>query len=38
VNEALASLEAQGMIRVEYGGLRVLALDALRSRVMEKSA
>ena len=36
VNEALASLEAQGMIRVEYGGLRVLALDALRSRVMEK--
>ncbi len=31
VNEALAALEAQGMIRVEYGGLRVLALGALRS-------
>ena len=31
VNEALATLEAQGLIRVEYGGLRVLKLDALRS-------
>jgi len=30
VNEALATLEAQGAIRVEYGGLRVLDLDALR--------
>ena len=30
VNEALAILEAQGAIRVEYGGLRVLQLDALR--------
>lgn len=30
VNEALAMLEAQGTIRVEYGGLRVLQLDALR--------
>lgn len=30
VNEALAMLEAQGAIRVEYGGLRVLRLDALR--------
>ena len=38
VNEALASLEAQGMIRVEYGGVRVLALDALRSRLLEKSS
>ena len=31
VNEALAALEAQGTIRVEYGGLRVLDLGALRS-------
>lgn len=31
VNEALAALEAQGAIRVEYGGLRVLELEALRS-------
>ena len=31
VNEALASLQAQGMIRIEYGGLRVLDLAALRS-------
>lgn len=31
VNEALAALQAQGMIRVEYGGLRVLDLAALRS-------
>ncbi|MET0311159.1 MAG: Crp/Fnr family transcriptional regulator [Burkholderiaceae bacterium] len=31
VNEALAALEAEGTIRVEYGGLRVLDLAALRS-------
>ncbi|PWW44410.1 Crp/Fnr family transcriptional regulator [Melaminivora alkalimesophila] len=31
VNEALAFLEAQGAIRVEYGGLRVLDLQALRT-------
>ncbi len=31
VNEALAFLEAQGVIRVEYGGLRVLDLAALRA-------
>lgn len=31
VNEALAHLEAQGAIRVEYGGLRVLDLQALRA-------
>ncbi len=30
VNEALARLEARHIIRVEYGGLRVLDLDALR--------
>ncbi len=34
VNEALAALEAQGTIRVEYGGLRVLDLGALRSSMM----
>ena len=33
VNEALTSLAGQGSIRVEYGGLRVLDLKALRSRV-----
>lgn len=33
VNEALAALEAQATIRVEYGGLRVLDLSALRSSV-----
>lgn len=32
VNEALATLETQGLIRVEYGGVRVLNLDALRSQ------
>jgi len=35
VNEALTSLEAQGTIRVEYGGLRVLDLAALRSSVFQ---
>jgi CRP/FNR family transcriptional regulator, cyclic AMP receptor protein len=33
VNEALTTLEAQGVIRVEYGGLRILDLQALRSSV-----
>ena len=31
VNEALKTLEAQGAIRVEYGGLRVLDLATLRN-------
>ena len=31
VNQALTALQAQGTIRVEYGGLRVLDLTALRS-------
>jgi CRP/FNR family cyclic AMP-dependent transcriptional regulator len=35
VNEALAALELQGTIQVEYGGLRVLDLVALKSRVSE---
>ena len=33
VNEALSALADQGWIRVEYGGLRVLDLAALRSHV-----
>ncbi len=37
VNEALASLQDQGMIRVEYGGVRVLDLQALRSSGMGRS-
>jgi CRP-like cAMP-binding protein len=32
VNEALASLQGQGVIRIEYGGLRVLDLSALRAK------
>ncbi len=31
VNEALAALQAAGLIRVEYGGVRVLDLAALRN-------
>ncbi|HET8744060.1 MAG TPA: Crp/Fnr family transcriptional regulator [Ramlibacter sp.] len=31
VNEALAALQEQGIIQVEYGGLRVLDLQALRT-------
>ncbi len=30
VNEALAALQAGGVIQVEYGGVRVLSLDGLR--------
>lgn len=33
VNEALTALAEQGCIRVEYGGLRVLDLAALRSQI-----
>jgi CRP/FNR family transcriptional regulator, cyclic AMP receptor protein len=36
VNEALTVLEAQGTIRVEYGGLRILDLQALRSSVFDR--
>ena len=35
VNVALTTLQASAMIRVEYGGLRVLDLDALRSNLFE---
>ncbi len=34
VNEALHALQAQGLIRIEYGGLRVLDLDGLRRQVV----
>ncbi len=37
VNEALTSLQAQGIIRVEYGGLRVLDLAALQTAVITNS-
>jgi CRP-like cAMP-binding protein len=33
VNEALSALASQGLIRVEYGGLRVLDLPQLRSSI-----
>jgi len=36
VNEALSALQEQGVIRVEYGGLRVLSAEALRSRVFPR--
>jgi len=32
VNEALTTLSDQGSIKVEYGGLRVMDIDALRTR------
>ncbi len=38
VNEALTALEAQGTIRVEYGGLRILDLEALRSSAFARVA
>jgi CRP/FNR family transcriptional regulator, cyclic AMP receptor protein len=37
VNEALKSLQDRGVIRVEYGGVRVLDLEALRHH-MQRSA
>ena len=38
VNKALANLQAQGTIRIEYGGLRVLDLDALRSSMVSSKS
>lgn len=35
VNEALTTLTAQGVIQVEYGGLRVLDLQALRVKIFD---
>jgi CRP/FNR family transcriptional regulator, cyclic AMP receptor protein len=37
VNEALTTLQAQALIRVEYGGLRVLQLDGLREANFPKT-
>jgi len=34
VNEALARLQERGMIRIEYGGLRVLDVQALRTHLL----
>lgn len=36
VNEALTELEAQGTICVEYGGVRILDLEALRSSMVAR--
>ena len=33
VNEALHTLQGLGLIRIEYGGLRVLDLDGLRQQL-----
>ena len=38
VNEALTTLQAQGAIRVEYGGVRVLDLGALQSSMFAHRA
>ncbi|MFZ4478927.1 MAG: Crp/Fnr family transcriptional regulator [Rhodoferax sp.] len=38
VNEALTALAEQGSIRIEYGGLRVLNLQALRAAVFSSKA
>ncbi len=38
VNEALRRLEAQGLICVEYGGLRILDMDGLRRSLFEQSS
>ena len=38
VNEALSSLQAQGMIRIEYGGVRVLDPQALRTASTPESS
>ena len=37
VNEALNALQAQAVIRIEYGGVRVLSLEALRSSIFAKT-
>ena len=38
VNEALNALQAQAVIRIEYGGVRVLSLEALRNSIFAKTA
>jgi CRP-like cAMP-binding protein len=37
VNQALCNLQAAGVIRIEYGGVRVLDLEALRGFIPTKS-
>lgn len=36
VNEALSTLQSQGLIRIEYGGLRILDLQGLRVTVFSR--
>jgi CRP/FNR family cyclic AMP-dependent transcriptional regulator len=38
VNEALRTLQASGLIRIDYGGLRVLDLQGLRQYACERKA
>jgi CRP/FNR family transcriptional regulator, cyclic AMP receptor protein len=35
VNEALSTLQARGVVRLEYGGLKVLDIAALRTAVFD---
>jgi CRP/FNR family transcriptional regulator, cyclic AMP receptor protein len=35
VNEALGTLQARGLVRLEYGGLKVLDVAALRTAVFD---
>jgi CRP/FNR family transcriptional regulator, cyclic AMP receptor protein len=35
VNEALNALQARGLIRIEYGGVRVLDLEGLRNAMFD---
>lgn len=35
VNEALITLQARGLVRLEYGGLKVLDIAALRAVVFD---
>ena len=37
VNEALRRMEDQQLIRIEYGGLRILNMEALRRSLFEQS-
>ena len=36
MNEALIHLQEEELIRVEYGGLRILDLQALRTRMIDR--
>ena len=37
VNEALRRMHGQGLIRIEYGGLRILDMDRMRRSLFEQS-